>query len=135
MNGTTLIDCLIIDDEKDICEVLKLYCENLGVFRNIIVARDGVSGTNKLHNQKFGLILLDINMPKKSGIDVLKEFEGDHKNNIEDVLVVSGELDKTKLQKILSRGVKSFMIKPFDEGQFQEKVLPILKSSLAKKKD
>lgn len=134
MNAVSQVDCLIIDDEKDICEILKLYCENLGIFRNIIVARDGVNGANKLHNQKFGLILLDLNMPKKSGIDVLKEFEGDHKNDIEDVVVVSGELDKGKLQNILSRGVKNFMIKPFDEGQFQEKVLPILKRSMAAKK-
>lgn len=128
------LDCLIIDDEKDVCEVLKIYCENLGVFRNIIVARDGVMGTNKLHNQKFGLILLDINMPKKSGLDVLKEFEGDHKNSFESVVVVSGELDKTKLTAILGKGVKNFIIKPFTEAQFQEKVLPILKSSLAKEK-
>jgi len=132
MNAAPQIDCLIIDDERDICEVLKLYCENLGIFRNIIVARDGVTGTNKLHNQKFGLILLDLNMPKKTGIDVLKEFDGDHKNNLEDVVVVSGELDKTKLTKILTRGVKNFMIKPFDEAQFQEKVLPVLKRSLGK---
>jgi response regulator of citrate/malate metabolism len=128
------LDCLIIDDEKDICEVLKIYCENLGVFRNVIIARDGVTGTNKLHNQKFGLILLDINMPKKSGIDVLKEFDGDHKNDFDSVVVVSGELDKEKLTAILSKGVKNFMIKPFTEAQFQEKVLPILKQNLAKAK-
>ncbi|WP_127716011.1 response regulator [Halobacteriovorax sp. HLS] len=128
------LDCLIIDDEKDICEVLKIYCENLGVFRNIIVARDGIVGTNKLHNQKFGLILLDINMPKKSGLDVLKEFEGDHKNSFDSVIVVSGELDKTKLSAILGKGVKNFIIKPFTEAQFQEKVIPILKANLAKAK-
>lgn len=128
------LDCLIIDDDKGVCEVLKAYCENLGVFRNIIIARDGVTGTNKLHNQKFGLILLDINMPKKSGLDVLNEFDGDHKNDFDSVVVVSGELDKTKLTAILSRGVKNFMIKPFTEAQFQEKALPILKQSLAKNK-
>lgn len=128
------LDCLIIDDEKDICEVLKIYCENLGVFRNIIVARDGIVGTNKLHNQKFGLILLDINMPKKSGLDVLKEFDGDHKNSFDSVIVVSGELDKTKLSAILGKGVKNFIIKPFTEAQFQEKVIPILKANLAKAK-
>ena len=132
--ANALLDCLIIDDEKDICEVLKIYCENLGVFRNIIVARDGIVGTNKLHNQKFGLILLDINMPKKSGLDVLKEFEGDHKNNLDSVIVVSGELDKTKLSAILGKGVKNFIIKPFTEAQFQEKVIPILKANLAKAK-
>ena len=127
------IDCLIIDDEKSICEVLKSYCENLGVFRNIIVARDGVSGANKLHNQKFGLILLDLNMPKKSGIDVLKEFVGEHRNRLDDVIVVSGDLDKSKLTAVLGSGVKSFILKPFNESQFQEKVIPILKKSLQSK--
>ena len=128
------LDCLIIDDEKDVCEVLKIYCENLGVFRNVIVAKDGVMGTNKLHNQKFGLILLDINMPKKSGLDVLKEFDGDQKNNFESVVVVSGELNKEKLTTILGKGVKNFIIKPFTEAQFQDKVLPILKMNMSKNK-
>ncbi|PIK15540.1 response regulator [Halobacteriovorax sp. JY17] len=124
------IDCLIIDDDPGICRVLKAYCENLGVFRNIIVANDGVAGCNKLRNQKFGLVLLDINMPKKNGIDVLLDFGKDHLNGFDDVVIVSGELDKDKITAIMSAGIKSFLIKPFTEAQFQEKVLPIIKKNL-----
>ena len=124
------IDCIIIDDDPGVCEVLKAYCENLGVFRNIIVATDGALGCNKLRNQKFSLILLDINMPKVNGIDVLRDFGKDHPNSFEDVVIVSGELDREKIKSIMSVGIKNFLIKPFTEGQFQEKVLPIIKKNL-----
>lgn len=126
------IDCLIIDDDPGICRVLQAYCENLGTFRHIIVANDGQLGSNKLRNQKFGLILLDVNMPKKNGIDVLGDFDKDQPNSLDDVVIVSGELNKDKISSILSTGIKSFIIKPFKEAQFQEKVLPILKKNLAK---
>mgnify|MGYP000586744712 CR=1 FL=1 len=128
------IDCIIIDDDPGVCEVLKSYCENLGVFRNIIVATDGALGCNKLRNQKFAVILLDINMPKMSGIDVLRDFGKEHPNSSEDVVIVSGELNKDKITSLMSAGVKNFLIKPFTEGQFQEKVLPIIKKNLQAKK-
>ena len=62
---SSIKDYLIIDDDKDIVEVLTMYCENMGVFRNILVSRDGVDAS-KPHNQTFSLILMDITMPKKS---------------------------------------------------------------------
>ncbi|ATH07742.1 hypothetical protein BIY24_07220 [Halobacteriovorax marinus] len=126
------LDCLIIDDDRGICRVLKSYCENLGVFRHIIIAGDGVLGCNKLRNQKFGLILLDVNMPKRSGLDVINEFGTDQLNRLEDVIIVSGELDKDKITSILGSGVRNFIIKPFKEEQFQEKVLPIIKKNFSK---
>ena len=124
------IDCIIIDDDPGVCEVLKSCCENLGVFRNIIIATDGALGCNKLRNQKFSLILLDINMPKVNGIDVLRDFGKEHPNSFDDVVIVSGELNKDKITSLMSAGIKSFLIKPFTEGQFQEKVLPLLKKNL-----
>jgi len=37
----------------------------MGCFKNIVLANDGITATQKLRNQKFSLILLDMNMPKK----------------------------------------------------------------------
>lgn len=121
-------DVLIIDDDKSICEVLKNYCLNMGCFKNIVTANDGIMATQKLRNQKFALILLDLNMPKKSGIDLLSEFGPLFINQKESVLIVSGTLEKDLVAKVLSFGVKAFLVKPFDEGIFQEKVLKILNS-------
>ncbi|MDD4974173.1 MAG: response regulator [Bacteriovorax sp.] len=119
-------DVLIIDDDKNICEVLREYCHNMGCFKNIVFANDGIMATQKLRNQKFSLILLDMNMPKKSGYDILSEFGTDTLNQKENILVVSGTLEKDLIAKILARGVKTFLVKPFDEPTFQDRVLKIL---------
>lgn len=119
-------DVLICDDDKGICEILKEYCENMGCFKNIVFAHDGITATQKLRNQKFALICLDMSMPKKTGYDLIGEFEPGSPNVKDNILVVSGTLEKELIAKILQSGVKSFMVKPFDEKQFQDKVLKIL---------
>lgn len=126
-------DVLIVDDDKNVCEILKEYCQNMGCFKNIVLANDGIMATQKLRNQKFSLILLDMNLPKKSGIDILGEFDGDALNQKDNILVVSGTLEKDLISKILGRGVKTFLVKPFDEPMFQERVLKILNTSTPSK--
>ncbi len=125
--STPTDDVIIIDDDRGVIEVLELYCENLGCFRNIIKARDGSEASKKLANQKFAIILLDINMPRKSGIDIIKEVEDkNHPNNLESIIIVSGELSKTVLAESMKRGVKNFLVKPFDESQFIERTKGVL---------
>ena len=125
-------DVLICDDEKSICEILKTYCENMGCFKNIVMAHDGITATQKLRNQKFALICLDISMPKKSGFDLIGDVEASV-NSKDNVLIVSGTLEKDLIAKIIANGVKNFMVKPFDEKQFQEKVLKILSTTKTEK--
>ncbi len=131
--GNTLGDVLIVDDEKNVCKVLKAYCEDLGIFRNIIVASDGVMAINKLTRQKFALILLDINLPKKGGLEVLKEFDDTNPNCKDDVLIISGMLGKEVLTTALQLGVKNFLIKPFDQKVFTAKAVEVIKAAKAKK--
>lgn len=119
-------DVLIIDDEPEVSEVLHMYLENMERFRRIITASDGALASKKLANQNFGLILLDMNLPKKNGLDILKELSKHTMNSVDNVVVISGELDKDKLQTAISRGVKHFIVKPFDEEGFKSKVKKIV---------
>jgi len=119
-------DVLIVDDDKNICEVLKEYCHNMGCFKNIVFANDGITATQKLRNQKFSLILLDMNMPKKSGLDLLNELDKNAINQRDSVVIVSGTLEKNVISKVLENGVKTFLVKPFDEASFQDRVLKVL---------
>jgi response regulator of citrate/malate metabolism len=124
------VDLLIIEDDKAICEIMKEYCNQLNLFRNIVVAADGMIATMKLQNQIFGLILLDMNLPKKNGLAVLNEFVPDknnkNTNKIENIVIVSGTLDRDLIAKIMQRGVKNFLTKPFDEAIFKEKIKKML---------
>lgn len=120
-------DVLIVDDDQKICEVIKQYCINLGCFRNIVIANDGALASNKLRNQRFKVIFLDMKMPKKAGLDVIREFDDKTLNQKSSILVVSGEMDKTMLEKTLGLGVKNFLMKPFTEEEFQDRVLKMIK--------
>jgi len=123
-------DVLIVDDDKNICEILKEYVIHMGCFKNIVMAHDGMLATQKLRNQKFALVLLDINMPKKTGLDLLAEFTDKNSiNKTNSVVIVSGTLDKDAIADILKAGIKTFLVKPFDEAAFQDRVLKVLKEN------
>lgn len=121
-------DVLVVDDDKQILKVLQMYLNNMGCFANIVLAQDGITASNKLNNQKFDLILLDLNLPKKSGLEIIKEIAENKRsvNALKNIIVVSGTLEKDKIEKILGFGVKHFLVKPFDEEHFQEKVLKVM---------
>ena len=119
-------DVLIVDDDKDVCQILQEYCQNMGCFKNIVLAHDGVTASQKLRNQKFSLVLLDMAIPKKTGFELLSEFTLDSLNQKEIIVVVSGTIEKELVAKLLGAGLKTFLVKPFDEPSFQERVLKIL---------
>lgn len=122
-------DVIIIDDEQSVIDVLEMYCENIGCFRNIITATDGAIGEKKLSNQKFSLILLDVNMPKRKGGEIIKEVAHETGlNKIDSICVVSGNINKGFLNDALAAGVKHYLVKPFTEEQFQEKTKAIMKT-------
>lgn len=127
-NLNTRIDVLIIDDDKDICEIYTEYLNTMQKFNKIIVAHDGSLASLKLANQHFGLILLDITMPKKSGLDlIIKEFAGTAtKQKKEKVLVISGTLDQNVLTHMVKNGFTNFLVKPVDEATFTAKVTKML---------
>jgi len=116
------LDVLIADDQKDICELYVDYLEAMGIFRNIIVCNDGIDAEKKLRNQSFSLIILDINMPKKNGMVIIESFVNYPMNQLDKVIIISGELDKHVLAQALQKGVKHFLVKPFDQESFAKKV-------------
>ena len=122
------VDVLIVDDDKDICEIFKEYCDNMKVFNKVYMVHDGSEAIKKLQKQQFGLIILDMNMPKKNGLEVIQqELSGPTLNKKENVLVLSGNLDSTTVSKLIQNGLINFLAKPVDEEGFSAKVLKMLK--------
>ena len=119
-------DVIIVDDDRGVVSVLEAYLEGMGIFRHIVSARDGVEASKKLLNQKFICILLDINMPKKSGVDLIREFEQRKNNSIDSVIVVSGGIERPMMSEMLQLGVRHFLVKPFEEESFVKKVKEVL---------
>jgi len=72
---------LIVDDDKNFREILRLNLQKVG-FINIEEASDGEEALNLIHNFKPELVILDVMMPNKDGVDVALEMKshGDLKN-------------------------------------------------------
>ncbi len=125
---------IVVDDDPNVCEVISMCLDSTGLFRNIVVAQDGVTATNKLANQQFDIILLDLNLPKKDGVKILSQIKEMKNQDLSSIIIISGELDKTVLENTMKIGAKNFMVKPFDEASLKNKVLSILKNNQALKK-
>ncbi|MCL5033688.1 MAG: response regulator, partial [Bacteroidetes bacterium] len=64
------IQALIVDDEKNVTDLLKLQLEETGFA--VDIAGDGAAGINKIQGKRYDLILLDLKMPRINGLEVLK---------------------------------------------------------------
>lgn len=117
-----LEDVLIVDDDEDICEILCDYVKSTGAFRNVVVALDGSHAIDKLRNQVFSLILLDLNLPRKNGLEVLDYIKGEKIHDLDTVIMISGEFDEKVIKKAVECGGRCFLAKPFSEELVVNKI-------------
>lgn len=104
---------LIVDDEAGVCDVLDRWLSREG--HECAVAMSGESALERLEGDEFDVMLLDINMPKMSGIDVLahaKQAQPDMS-----IVMVSGAPDDDAAQTCMALGAHSFILKPFNHRE------------------
>ena len=122
---------LVIEDEEDVREVLKLHLDSAGY--NVVEAENGEVGINFLRSEdnmiNVDLILCDIRMPKVDGakcVDILKkEAPGIP------VVMVTGYPDTEMATTFLNKGVKNYLVKPVEK----EKLLDVVDDIVAAGKD
>ena len=117
-----LEDVLIVDDDEDICEILGEYVKGMGLFRNVVSATDGSIAIEKLRNQQFSLILLDLNLPRKNGLEVLEYISGEKDHTLDSVIMISGEFDENTIKKAVEIGGRCFLAKPFSKDLVVDKI-------------
>ncbi|GAB6161618.1 hypothetical protein JCM12298_07770 [Desulfothermus naphthae] len=66
---------ILVDDDQDFCEILKTKLEKKGF--SVELAYDGAQGLEKIKANPPDIVILDVMMPKKSGLDVCKELKSD----------------------------------------------------------
>ncbi len=111
---------LVVDDEAMIREVIKEYCLNEGFF--VEEARDGQCALEKLQNNKYDLMILDIMMPKMDGFTMLRELPDD-KRIPTIVLSARGE----EFDKLLGfdLGIDDYLTKPFSPKELIARIKAI----------
>ncbi len=116
---------LIIEDEQAIADAMQMGLTEAGY--EAITAYDGEEGLNKAKEIIPDLILLDLMLPKKDGITVLKELREFEDTNEVPVLILSQLSDTNKISEGVSLGVVGYLVKvDFSLAEVVEKVKEVL---------
>lgn len=114
---------LIVDDDKDIVELLSIYAQNEGY--EPIAAVSGKEAMTKLAtNPDIALMILDIMMPAMSGIDVIKEVRKE--SDIPIIVVSAKTTDMDKIQGLIT-GADDYVAKPFNPLEVMARVKSLLR--------
>ena len=101
---------LVVDDETDVCDVLEQMISRLGI--RVKTTSNPLEVPDLVRNTFFNVILLDINMPEKSGMDLLPEIAEISPDT--KIIIITGGGDKESAIKSLRLGAFDFLEKPFD---------------------
>jgi DNA-binding response OmpR family regulator len=118
---------LVVDDQFQNIELLEAYLVPQGY--EIIKAASGEEALEKLDRNQIDLVLLDVMMPKMSGIEVLEKLRVDEKSKAIPVVMVTVLKETEDKVKALEAGCDDFISKPFDKVELLARVKSILKIS------
>lgn len=121
------LDVLIVDDSAAIRKILQRVLVQADVpLGTVHEAADGVEALAKLHAQKVGLILSDINMPNMDGIELLSKLKADDVFKSVPILMVTTEGSQARVLQALELGAAGYVKKPFTAEQIKEKLAGII---------
>ena len=117
-----MYNVLIADDNLQIVSILKEYCKKHNF--NVTLAYDGEETLEKIRNNKFDIVLLDIMMPKKNGFDVCKEVRTF--SNVPIIMITARGEDFERIMG-LETGADDYIVKPFSPGEVIARIHAILR--------
>ena len=115
---------LVVDDDLNICELLRLYLTKDGY--NVVIANDGVSAVTMFQEESPALVLLDIMLPKLDGWQVCREIRKFSETPII-MLTAKGEVFDRVLG--LELGADDYVVKPFDTKEIVARIKAVLRRS------
>jgi Response regulators consisting of a CheY-like receiver domain and a winged-helix DNA-binding domain len=113
---------LVVDDEKNICELLRLYLEKEGY--EVLMAYDGSAAVQSVRENSPALVLLDIMMPKMDGWEACREIRG-----FSDAPIIMLTAKGETFDKVmgLDLGADDYVVKPFDTKEVVARIKAVLR--------
>ena len=109
---------LVIEDENVFADLYRIYLESKG--HRVVVALDGQQGIDSyLNNAPFDLVITDYRMPKKNGLQVIKEILSMNRDQ-EIVLATAYNIEKEQLAITSNTSNVKILKKPFDFEDLEE---------------
>ena len=125
-------DILVVEDSIDDYEIMSHVLEERQI--RFLHVKDGADAlqyifseksiSHQIHND-LGLILLDLNLPKINGLEVLRKVRNDKRTHNVPVVVLSSTDDSREIVKAYDLGANSFVVKPMEFEKFVNTVQAI----------
>lgn len=135
MDGAEKVDILLVEDNPDHAELTIRTLRQGRLANAVLWVRDGIEAMDLLHRRNAyadhagrplpGLVLLDVNLPKRSGLDVLSEIKGDPVLRVVPVVMLTTSGREEEVRKSFELGANSFVTKPVRFDEFSERIRQI----------
>lgn len=116
-----MIDVLVVDDDFMVARIHRGYVERLEGFRVVGEAHTGAAALAAVAELSPDLVLLDVYLPDRSGLDVLRVLRAEPGRSV-DVIVITAARDVDTVKSALHGGVASYLVKPFTFATFAERL-------------
>ena len=116
---------VVADDEQAVAELLRRILMKDGY--TVEVVNDGLAALQAVEDHKPHVVLLDVNMPGMSGIDVCKRLKQDLANRLTPVILVTGMAQREKRIEGLEAGADDFLSKPVDGQELLARVRSLVR--------
>jgi two-component system, OmpR family, alkaline phosphatase synthesis response regulator PhoP len=125
MRSTNMKRVLIIEDDKDIVELVRYNLANEGF--QVSAALDGVSGLTTVKKTPPDLLLLDLMLPKLSGLEICREIRRDDSLNRLPILMLTARGEEADRVVGLEMGADDYVTKPFSPRELIARVKALLR--------
>jgi response regulator of citrate/malate metabolism len=115
-----VISTLVVDDDFMVAKIHAAFVERTPGFKVVGVAHTGADALRAVHELHPALVLLDIYLPDRSGIEVLERLRAETPDV--DVLVITAAREVDTVRRALRGGVVNYLIKPFEYAALRERL-------------
>ncbi len=119
---------LVVDDDKNICELLRMYLEKEGYV--VVMAHNGIDAVNTFNTDNPDLVLLDIMLPQLDGWQVCREIR---KTSEAPIIMLTAKDEVFDKVLGLELGADDYVTKPFDTKEIVARIKAVLRRTSAVK--
>ena len=106
-----MLTILIVEDEPNIVELVRMTLEDNRV--RVVSAKDGEAGMSRAYELRPHLVLLDVNLPDLSGLEVCERLRRDPQFNDTKIVMLTAAAQTTDQALGLATGADQYLTKPF----------------------
>jgi two-component system chemotaxis response regulator CheY len=116
---------LVVDDAQTMRRIIVNLLRQLG-FTNMVEADDGTTAWDRMNQENIDFIISDWNMPKMTGIDLLKKVRETEKFKVIPFIMVTAEGKRENVIAAVQAGVSNYIVKPFNAATLKEKIAKVV---------